>query len=241
MLNSQKHREYLLNNRHLYILSIFLFVASIVKAGNTEIKEIETYDDSIIQEISYSYHLISEDQTGLDCCGILGLSLSFPENTKTVLLERTRPHIINPDLNSLHFIVKSEIPITTDLTIPDIYWGTYFRICVILTDDTRIYSAIHSINDYINQADLESLLNSSSYTENISIDKVSLYIKNRNLYVSSPDSLLLSVYDLYGHQIFKGIIDQVSDISLDSINSPFIIATYKASNITQTKKLLIHF
>lgn len=200
--------------------------------------ELETYDEPLIQDISYSYYIFSGDQTELDCCGTLGLSLSLPENAKTLIFERTVPHIVLQDVNNLHFIVKSEMPVTTDITIPDIYWGTYFRICMILADGTRRSSSIYSINDYIDQVDYESLLSSSSI-EDASIDKVRLYVKDNELYVNYPDILSLSVFDINGSQIFCGTIHQSGVISLDKIKTPFCIVTYKTSNITQTKKILI--
>lgn len=71
------------------------------------------------------------------------------------------------------------------------------------------------------------------------IDDVSLYIKNKKLYVNTTDTLSLSIYDLYGNQIFSGDIYQAKAISLNNINSPFIIATYKTLNITKTRKILV--
>lgn len=130
------------------------------------------------------------------------------------------------------------MPNTVDLTIPNIYWGTYFRICAILIDGTRLYSSIYSINEYINHEDLDFLLKSSSIEE-MYIDDVSLYIKNKKLYVNTPDTLSLSIYDLYGNQIFSEDIYQAKEISINNINSPFIIATYKTSNITKTRKILV--
>lgn len=156
-MNLTTHRKYYLNNRYLYLLSIILVFALNVKAGNTDTPELEIYNNSFIQDITYTYNLFSEDQKGLDCYGVLDLSISLPINTKTLIFERTKPHITNPDLNKLHFIVKSEMPNTVDLTIPNIYWGTYFRICAILIDGTRLYSSIYSINEYINHEDLESV------------------------------------------------------------------------------------
>lgn len=232
------HRKYYLKNRHLYLLSIILVFALNVKAGNTDTPELEIYNNSFIQDITYTYNLFSEDQKGLDCYGVLDLSISLPINTKTLIFERTKPHITNPDLNKLHFIVKSELPNTVDLTIPNIYWGTYFRICAILIDGTRLYSSIYSINEYINHGDLDFLLKSSSIEE-MYIDDVSLYIKNKKLYVNTPDTLSLSIYDLYGNQIFSGDIYQAKEIYLNNINSPFIIATYRISNITKTRKILV--
>lgn len=236
MMTFPKHLRYYLDNRHLFLLSVYLVFALIVKAGNTDMPELETLDEPLIQDVSYSYHLSSVDQSGLDCCGILSLSISLPINANTLIFERTLPHIMAPDLNKLHFIVKSEKPITTELTIPDIYWGTYFRICVILKDGNRIYSSIYSINDYIDPLDLDSLLSSSSI-EDVSNDNVNLHIKNKSLYVNTPTILFLSIFDLFGHQIFSGKIHQSAVIPLNNINSPFIITTLKTSNISQTKKI----
>lgn len=238
-MDSSKHLKYYLDNRHIYLLPLFLVFALFAKAGNTGISELGIQDDALIQDISYSYSLSYGNQTTLDCCGVLGLSLSLPTNVNRLIFERTNSHIINPDLNNLHFIVKSEIPVTSHLDIPDIYWGTYFRICAILTDETRIYSSVHSINDYIDHVDLEALLNSSSI-EDTSIDKINLHIENHNLFVTTPDTLYLNVFDLHGNQIYNGIIHHSDVISLNQINSPFIIASYKTkSNKIKSIKILI--
>lgn len=237
MMDSPKHLKYYLD-KHFYLLPFLLVFALIANAGNSGMPESEIQDDPLIQDISYSYSLFYGKKTVLDCSGTLGLSLSLPTNVSKLIFERTTSHIINPDLNNLHFIVKSEIPVTPYLEISNIYWGTYFRICAILTDETRIYSAIYSINDYIDRVDLESLLSSSSI-EDTSIDKISLHIENNNLYVTTPDTLCLNLFDLYGTRIYSGIIHHSDVISLNNINSPFIIVSYKTkSNIIKSIKIL---
>jgi hypothetical protein len=135
-------------------------------------------------------------------------------------------------------LIKSEYPVTTNLSIPEIYWGTYFRLCAILYDGTRICSPIYSINDYIEKTDLDELLKASALEE-IGLDKISLHIRNKRLHVNTPMPLNLSIFDLYGEVIFNGDIQQSSEIPLDHINTPIIIARYRTQNIIKTTKLQV--
>lgn len=232
----QKHLKYYLDNRCIYLLIMSLAFFN-AKAGNIIMSESKTSNNQLVHNITYTYHLFN-DQTGLDCFGTLDLSLTLPKNTVRLIFERTTPHIVNSDLSELHFLIKSEYPNISNLTIPDIYWGTYFRVCAIQEDGTKEYSPIYSINDYVEQCDLNTLLNSSS-VENLEIDKVNLQLVNNNLYIYAPGTLALSIFDLYGKPIFNGDIQHQVLIPLDNISSPFIIVTYKTSYISKTKKLLI--
>lgn len=235
MMEFQKHRKYYLGNRYMYLLILLLAFFN-AKAGSIIMSESKTSNE-LVHKIKYTYQLFY-NQTNLDCSGTLDLSLTLPPNTIKLIFERTTPHTIDSDLDKLHFLLKSEYLDTSNLTIHDIYWGTYFRVCAIIEDGTKEYSPIYSINDYIEQDDLNSLLISTS-VESIEIDKVNLQIENNTLYIYTPKTLYLSISDLSGKLIFNGNIQTQVLIPLEKITSPFIIVTYKTSDISKTKKLLI--
>lgn len=197
-------------------------------------------DKLIIHNVAYNYQLFSDNGARIDCCGTLDLSISFPQNTNMLLFERTRSHLIDPDTSKLYFVAKSQYPVTTNLSIPEIYWGTYFRLCAILNDGARVYSPVYSINDYIEKRDLEELLKTSS-VEDTGLDKVTLHIRNKRLHVNTPMPLNLSIFDLYGEVIFNGDIQQSTEIPLDHIDTPIIIARYKTQNIIKTTKLQVQW
>lgn len=90
----------------------------------------------------------------------------------------------------------------------------------------------------MNKDDLEVLINSAS-VEDIHSDDVSLYIDNKRLYMTADEVVYLSIYDLYGNQIFSGNMNHTTEIPLDDVPSPFIIVKYSTSNITKTQKLLV--
>lgn len=234
-MNYPKPRKYYFDNILLSILLMILsFNANAEDFGATVPM---TYDEPLIQDVIYTYQLTSNHKNEYDCIGILNLSISLPSNVATLIFERTLPHILNPDFNNLHFLIKSEYSNTTsNLTIPDIYWGTCFRICTIDTNGNRTYSSIYSINEYIEQNDLNLLLKRSSINS-IEDNQVSLYIKNKTLFVETTENVHLSIFGLDGHHIFTGDVYQAMEIPLYNINSPFIIATYKTSHITATKKI----
>ena len=129
-------------------------------------------------------------------------------------------------------------PISKGKNTKELLGYLYFRVWAILTDGIWIGSSIYSINDYINQSDLNALLNSASI-EDTYIDEVSLHINNKELYVDTPDTLHIFIFDLYGMEIFSGDIYRPIVIPLDNINSPLIITKYQTSNTIKTKKLLV--
>lgn len=232
-----KHRKYRFDNRMSYLLLLLFFALSTnANARNVDTCQVQANSDLIIHDIAYKYQLFSDNGARIDCCGTLDLSLSFPPNTNRLLFERTRSHLIDPDTSKLYFVTKSEYPVTTNLSIPKIYWGTYFRLCAILNDGARVCSPVYSINDYIERKDLEELLKASS-VEDSGLDKVSLHIRNKRLYVNTPMPLNLSIFDLNGKLIFNVNIQQSSEMPLDHIDTPVIIARYRTQNIIKTKKI----
>lgn len=195
--------------------------------------------EDLIQEVTYNYHLFTGAREKLDCKGDLNLTLSLPENTSRLIFEKSKPHLLSLESERLPFQAKSEVNVTSNLAISNIPWGTFFRIRAILADGTDTYSSIYSTNDYMNKEDLESLINSAS-VENVDIDKVKLYIEDKQLYVNAPGTLSLSIVDLSGRQIFNGKIHQSAAVPLDDIVTPFIIVKYATAKTSTTKKMIVH-
>ncbi len=229
--------KYYLNNRLLFLLLMFLAFSINVKAGNIDTIELMASDEPLIQDITYDYQLFYNNDSELDCVGTLNLSISLPGNTSHLLFERTRSHITGSDPSNVIFKVKSEYPITsTNIINPDMYWGTYFRICAIFSNGDRVYSPTYSINDYIDPQDLDLLLSS---VEGAEINEIDLQIENKNLYVNAHETLSLSVFDLSGKLLFTGEIQQTAVVPLDNTSSPVVIVTYRTSSATKTIKMLI--
>lgn len=230
------------NITNLYYSWVTVIVSN--KYGTTsETLEYEpTFDrenaESLIKEVEYNYKLFSGSGEKLDCKGDLNLSMSLPENTSRLIFERSKPHLLSLESERLPFQAKSEFPISSKLTIPNIPWGTYFRIRAILEDGTDVYSPIYSTNDYMNKDDLDALINSASI-EDVDIDDIKLYIEDKQLYVYTPETLSLSVFDMSGRQIFNGNIHQSMVIPLNNITSPFIIVKYSTSDTIKVKKMLV--
>lgn len=233
-------QKYYANNRHVFLLLMILACSINAQAGSISSLESETPDEPLIYDVTYSYDLFYDNKSKLECIGSLSFSISLPTNTDTFILERTS-HYTRGTFREHFFATKALHPATTtELTLPTIYWGTYFRLSAIFTDGTRTFSPTYSVNDYIDPTDLEALLNQgSSFVENTDEEKVCLYVNDKKLHVSTPEFLSLSVFDLYGKCIFNGDIHQETTIPLDNITSPFIIVRYKTSKTTITKKILI--
>lgn len=230
------------NITNLYYSWVTVIVSN--KYGTTsETLEYEpTFDrenaESLVKEVEYNYQLFSGSGEKLDCKGDLYLSMSLPENTSRLIFERSKPHLLSLESERLPFQAKSEFPISSKLTIPNIPWGTYFRIRAILADGTDVYSPIYSTNDYMNNDDLDALINSAS-VENVDIDDIKLYIEDKQLYVYTSETLSLSVFDISGRHIFNGNIHQSMVIPLNNIISPFIIVKYSTSDTIKVKKMLV--
>lgn len=233
-------QKYYSNNRFVFLLFVILACSINAQARNISTLESEAQDEPLIYDVTYSYDLISNSQSKIECVGSLSFFVSLPPNTDTFILERTNPYN-RGTFREKFFLSKALYPVTTtELTLPKIYWGTYFRICAIFTDGTRTFSPTYSVNDYIDPTDLETLLNQGSASvENTEEEKVCLYVNNHKLQVSTPELLSLFVFDLYGKCIFNGDIHQATTIPLDNITSPFVIVRYKTSETTITKKLQI--
>lgn len=242
IMDIQRLQKYSFDNRCLFLLLIMLLSTN-TQARGRDSYELGIEDQLLIKDISYDYQLISDNKLGLDCIGSLYFSMSFPTDIKTLIFERTNHHTIGDCFDDLHFTIKSECPITTtNLIIPNIYWGTYFRFCAILKNNNRIYSSTYSINEYINSSDLELLLHqdpSSIKTIDTDTENVYIYTKNKNLEIITQEPIYLTVFDLSGVCIFNREILTAETIPLNDVISPFFIVRYKTSNNTITKKILL--
>lgn len=237
-MDLSKHQKYYLDNSCcLNILLIFLAFSTNVKAGNIDMPEAGAGNDPLIQDITYTYQLY-ESRTMIDCCGTLVLTLTLPADTEVLMFERTTRHIIDPDLNKVRYFCRSAYEMTTSLNIPNIYWGTCFRIRAILKDGSTEWSQKYTVNDFIDKEDLSILINSSDVDDNVA-DEVSLKIENKILHISTPEIINLSIYDLFGKQLFNEIIHHEISIPLYNAGSQVIIVTYSTSEITKTKKILV--
>ncbi len=231
--------KYYLDNRLLFLLLMFLAFSINVKAMSIDTIELMDSDEPLIQDITYDYQLFYDyNWSGFDCVGTLSFSVSLPGNTSRLLFYRTTSYITDP--SDLFFGAVAEYPITsitsTNIIIPNMHWGIYFKICAIFPNGDRVYSPIYSINDYIDPQDLDLILSSVEVAE---INEVGLHVENQNLYVNAPVTLSLSVFDLSGKLLFTGEIQQSAVIPLDNTSSPVVIVTYKTSSATKTIKMLI--
>lgn len=223
-------------DKGLLFFAVFAFLFDGISAKSVRTLSLEPNGEYIIQDVVYAYQLFYDDLNRLNCFGTLNLSVSLPADVQTFIVERTNHNDIDPD--HLHFTIKSGYPSTTNVSISNVYWGTYFRVCTISADGSREYTPIYAINDYIDNEDLESLMQLSS-VESMDDGSIDLVVKNKELRVEVPNSVSLVVSDLNGKQLFAGDVHKSRTIPLDGISHPFIIVTYISSNIKTTKKYLI--
>lgn len=223
-------------DKGLLFFAVFAFLFDGISAKSVRTLSLEPNDEYIIQDVVYAYQLFYDDSNRLNCFGTLDLSVSLPADVQTFIVERTNHNDLDPD--HLRFTIKSGYPSTTNVSISNVYWGTYFRVCAVSADGSREYTPIYAINDYIDNEDLESLMQLSS-VESMDDGSIDLVVKNKELRVEAPNSVSLVVSDLNGKQLFAGDVHKSRTIPLDGISHPFIIVTYISSNIKTTKKYLI--
>lgn len=197
-----------------------------------------------ITDIDYKYQLIHTTPNDLDCIGTLDLSIDLPADAKTLIFERTQSHLAaNIENNNLHFLIKSEYPPTYNehnqslISVPNIAYGTYFRICVIFIDGSRKYSPVHFINNYISPTDLE-ILSQQSELNDCQMEPVRLTLKNKYLSIETSNTVFITIFDLTGKQLFSETISQSTRISLENMPAFVIVKCTNTTN-TITKKLFI--
>ncbi len=239
MMDILRQQKFFFDNGYL-LLFLMMLLSSNVRAGGMDSNETEMDNQSLIHDVTYDYQLISDNNSGFDCIGTLHFSVSLPTDINTLFFERTKRHTIVDSPDDLFFSAKSEYPITTtDISKPDIYWGTYFRICAVLKNNQRIYSATYSVDEYIDSSDLELLLPQYNSILATDAENVSISIRNKQLEIVTQEPIELSIFDLSGLCIFNKEIQISERIPLHDVTSHFLIVRYKTSNNTVTKKLFL--
>lgn len=237
----QKLQKFIFSN--LFFCIYFAF-ATDVNAERRNIPDSMTSDDPLCEEISYSYEIFFDEETNnYDCIGTLCITLSLPENCTKVLLERTYPHLLEDEDNfrKLFLRYKRECVVEDNkITIPNIYWGTFFRIRAQQSDNSWINSPIYHTNNYIESSDLDIILNSTlTSLYDVKDDNVTIQFINKDLHIHSPEVFSVTIYDLSGNAIFNGINQNTFEIPVDNVVSPFIIIFLKKSNNLIIKKFFL--
>lgn len=234
MMELLKQIKLYFNKFSFCCLLIFVFTID-VKAINNDIY-VKSSEYIKINNISYDYQIF--DNHGIDCVGTLSLDIELPQNVSNLIFERSKCHLLEIDSENFHPLAKSELAISNKLNIPSIYWGTYFRLCVVLTNGTHIYSPIFSINDYINPLDLDYIISQASI-EDTYLDSICMYLNNHHFLLNSPEKASLLIYDSKGHLMFGGEVQGYCDIPIINSISPVVIIMYKSSNKSIIRKLLL--
>ncbi|MBO5054396.1 MAG: hypothetical protein J6C44_09245 [Muribaculaceae bacterium] len=216
----------------LYIFSLATLLSVSARANNDDTNNnmFEPFN------IKYRYTLI-EKNGHKDCIGELNFSLNIPNGTKRIILQRTRPHynnIHNEIIYSSGRIINfGPGDYMVNVSVEGTYWGTYFRIQYVLTDDVRKYSSPYYTDTYISQADLDVLndLGVDDIREDESL--ITYNSENKTLSVSHP--ITCEIFDMLGRVLFTGAIEDC--ISLSGFNAGLIIVHCLDNNRKIVKKI----
>lgn len=78
-MHYSKFLNHYLDNRFSHLLFLLLVFTLNVSARNIDTNESETYDESMIQDVSYTYQLFTNSQNSLDCYGTLNFAMCLPQ------------------------------------------------------------------------------------------------------------------------------------------------------------------
>ncbi|MDE6243315.1 MAG: hypothetical protein K2M14_04805, partial [Muribaculaceae bacterium] len=203
-------------NKFTFLWLAFCFLISPKLKASQDVNS--TSSPSI--DVIYDYELITDKNGKLDCTGNLIVSVNAsPENFSRILFGRS---IRN---NRVPFGLKSSYEITEPVTIiekQDVTWDTDFKMLFYRHDGTYVTSPIYNVKDYIAEETLNTLLNQSTVTQTTA-EPIKIFVRNRNLYVNSEIPISLSIFDLKGHKILDKEVLNSTSISLEQINTQYII------------------
>lgn len=233
-----KYIEHCISDKFALFILMALFFSNNLRAERESLK-LEIQKMPLVQEVNYTYQVISDANGYSDCIGTLELSLSLSADVERIIFHCTRKHLIDPDKTKLFF--ASRFVYSGDLhglTKSDISWGTYFKIEAVYKNGDREYSPIYCVNDYISMDDLNLFLTQASIN-GIYKESINVTMDNRCLFIYSQDDISVSIYDTNGFLIYINDKIKSTSISLDSVRTPFVIMKYKTSKDFKTIKLLI--
>lgn len=225
--------------KNLIVILLFILVSLQVK-GNNELQS--EVSQNLIISIGYDYELICDESGGYNCDGELKLEVTIPKNCNRIIFEYTKPFITNVDRILIFTTRLQYLDIEPEnikeIIVPNIKWGTYFRVRAILDDETIIYSPNYYTNTFINEDDLKLILDNSSI-DNAILHLIDISVERDYLDVYTESLVDLLVVDINGNILFAGQISTNSKIPINKSTSPVIIVKYRVNNISITKKLKI--
>lgn len=123
-----------------------IFATSALTASTMMEGQLSTDDENGIEikDVEYDYNMFS-DGGRMDCTGLLQFYIIVPPEGQRVLVYRTRKHLIEGD--RLYPFAVSEWDIDSNriahVSLKNISWGTYFKVCVLYDNDIRVYSSFY--------------------------------------------------------------------------------------------------
>ena len=223
---------------------ILLFLMSISYLSPISSKPIfeNTFDkEDFIKEISYQYQLIENKNGRLECIGTLYLTLSLTDDIESIMFERTSPYA--SESRDPMFLAKRILSLeTSPIPVEDITWKIKFRLVITYKDGSHIISNVYNINDYIDEADLKLLYDSSDVSI-IEDSPYELSIENgRIIHCHTSTEGRIDIFDLNGNCIYTTKTHGSDIIDLDELNtsnSSIIIIRLQLDEKTIIKKIRI--
>ena len=219
-------------------ICLAMFVAFSTLAKPNPINQTLSTDDENgieIKDVEYDYNMFS-DGGRMDCTGLLQFYIIVPPEGQRVLVYRTRKHLIEGD--RLYPFAVSEWDIDSNriahVSLKNISWGTYFKVCVLYDNDIRVYSSFYCVNSYIDKDDLDLLLNQASVES-----PVSGLFSIKVLVIETSETVNLAVVDLHGNILFSGNLSKPTTIPIDKAASSVIITRSTINGKTTTNKFLL--
>lgn len=192
-----------------------------------------------IDSIEYNYTF---SDGYLTCKGDLEVIVDVSDRCSKLFIYYSKPFITDIE-DFKAFIAKYEFvsfePGSKNrLVIPNIKWGTYFRVRELLDDGTNIYSPTYCTNDFIDGNDLEKILEQAS-VDITETDDINTTINNGHLLINTSSPVEFTIADLDGNLLYSGIVSRQTEISLAPATSPIIIIRYNIKGKIITKKFVI--